>query len=108
MNEPSQIAAVHESLLGPSRRFAAAQQLGRFWREADINRQAEPSGLVANALGRLSRQIADSGNIMVRRNSTLSHVRPRLAQFLMLGAVCTNAAPLTLFSPVKGLSVGRR
>jgi hypothetical protein len=26
----------------------AAQQLGRFWREADINRQAEPAGLVAN------------------------------------------------------------
>jgi hypothetical protein len=33
---------------GPSRHFAAAQQLGRFWREADINRQAEPAGLVAN------------------------------------------------------------
>jgi hypothetical protein len=33
---------------GPSRHFAAAQQLGRFWREADINRQAEPTGLVAN------------------------------------------------------------
>jgi hypothetical protein len=37
---------------GPSRRFAAAQQLGRFWREADINRQAEPAGLVANDLTR--------------------------------------------------------
>jgi hypothetical protein len=36
------------SLNGPSRHFAAAQQLGRFWREADINRQAEPSGSVAN------------------------------------------------------------
>jgi hypothetical protein len=32
----------------PQRHFAAAQQLGRFWREADINRQAEPAGLVAN------------------------------------------------------------
>ena len=36
------------SLHGPSRRFAAAQQLGRFWREADISWQAEPAGLVAN------------------------------------------------------------
>jgi len=36
---------------GPSRHFAGAQQLGRFWREADINRQAEPAGLVANDPG---------------------------------------------------------
>jgi len=27
---------VHESGNGPSRHFAAAQQLGGFWREADI------------------------------------------------------------------------
>jgi hypothetical protein len=27
------------SAFGPSRHFAAAQQLGRFWREADINWQ---------------------------------------------------------------------
>jgi hypothetical protein len=31
-------AAVHESGSGPSRHFACAQQSGRFWREADINR----------------------------------------------------------------------
>jgi hypothetical protein len=29
-------AAVHESSYGPSRRFAAVQQLGRFQGEADI------------------------------------------------------------------------
>jgi hypothetical protein len=34
--------------IGPSRHFAAKQHFGCFWREADINRQAEPSGLVAN------------------------------------------------------------
>ena len=36
------------SPFGPSRHFAWAQQSGRFWREADINRQAEPAGLVAS------------------------------------------------------------
>jgi hypothetical protein len=36
------------SHLGPSRHFAAKQRFGRFWKEADINRQAEASGLVAN------------------------------------------------------------
>jgi hypothetical protein len=36
------------SASGPSRHFAWAQQSGRFWREADINRQAELAGLVAN------------------------------------------------------------
>jgi hypothetical protein len=30
-----QFGAVHESASGPSRRFAAAQQLVRFWREAE-------------------------------------------------------------------------
>jgi hypothetical protein len=39
---------MHESGNAPSRHFAWAQQSGRFWREADINRQAEPAGLVAN------------------------------------------------------------
>jgi len=38
-------AAVHESGSGPSRHFAAAQQLGRFRREADINWQARSAGL---------------------------------------------------------------
>jgi len=33
---------------GPSRHFACAKQSGRFWREADINWQAEPTRLVAN------------------------------------------------------------
>jgi len=33
---------------GPSRHFAAAQQLGRFRREADINWQARSAGSVAN------------------------------------------------------------
>jgi len=33
---------------GPSRHFACTEQSGRFWREADIHRQAEPAGLVAN------------------------------------------------------------
>jgi hypothetical protein len=33
---------------GPSRHFAAAQQLGRFRREADIKWQAGPAGKVAN------------------------------------------------------------
>jgi hypothetical protein len=33
---------------GPSRHFAAAQQLGRFRREADIDRQARSAGSVAN------------------------------------------------------------
>ena len=41
-------AAVHESVPGPSRHFAAAQQLGRFWREADISWQARSVGSVAN------------------------------------------------------------
>jgi hypothetical protein len=36
------------SPFGLSRHFAWAQQSGRFWREADINRRAEPAGLVAN------------------------------------------------------------
>jgi hypothetical protein len=36
------------SAIGPSRHFAAAQQLGRFWREADINWQARSAGSVAN------------------------------------------------------------
>ena len=36
------------SAFGPSRHFAAAQQLGRFWREADINWQAKPADSVAN------------------------------------------------------------
>jgi hypothetical protein len=40
--------AVRESGFGPSRHFAAAQQSGCFWREVDINRQAEPAGLVAS------------------------------------------------------------
>jgi hypothetical protein len=39
------------SQFGPSRHFAAAQQSGRFWREADINWKAEPAGLVANDPG---------------------------------------------------------
>jgi hypothetical protein len=34
--------------VGPSRHFAAAQQLGRFWREADISWQARSVGSVAN------------------------------------------------------------
>jgi len=42
------LAAVHESVCGPSRRFAASQQLGRFWREADISWQARSVGSVAN------------------------------------------------------------
>ena len=44
----TEFVATHESVPGPSRHFAWAQQSGRFWREADINRQAEPAGLVAN------------------------------------------------------------
>jgi len=32
------------SPLGPSRHFARAKQSGRLWKEADINRQAEPAG----------------------------------------------------------------
>jgi len=39
---------VNESGNGPSRHFACAQQSGRFRREADINRQAEPAGSVEN------------------------------------------------------------
>jgi hypothetical protein len=39
---------VHESPYGPSRHFAAAQQLGRFWRKADINWKARSTGSVAN------------------------------------------------------------
>src|SRR6476620_7064574 len=42
------IAAMHESESGPSRHFAAARQLGRFWRKADINWRAGPAGSVAN------------------------------------------------------------
>jgi hypothetical protein len=33
---------------GPSRHFAAAQHVGRFWREADINWQARSAGSVAD------------------------------------------------------------
>jgi hypothetical protein len=36
------------SPFGPSRHFAAAQQLGRFWREADIKWQARSVGSIAN------------------------------------------------------------
>jgi hypothetical protein len=36
------------SAFGPSRRFAATQHFGRFWGEADINRQTKPAGSVAN------------------------------------------------------------
>ncbi len=35
-----EICAVHESLFGPSRHFAAAQQFGPIWGEADINHRA--------------------------------------------------------------------
>ena len=36
------------SAFGPSRHFAAAQQLGRFGREADIKWQARSVGSIAN------------------------------------------------------------
>jgi hypothetical protein len=49
------------SAIGPSRHFAAAQQLGRFWREADINRQAELAGLVANDPDRTGNLAAGAG-----------------------------------------------
>jgi hypothetical protein len=34
------LAAVHEFRFWPSRHFAAAQQFGRIWSEADINHRA--------------------------------------------------------------------
>jgi putative tryptophan/tyrosine transport system substrate-binding protein len=43
-----QFAAAHMSLPGRSRHFAATQHLGRFWGEADINRQTKPAGSVEN------------------------------------------------------------
>jgi hypothetical protein len=46
--KPDTLAVRGFSAIGPSRHFACAQQSGRFQREADINRQAEPAGLVAN------------------------------------------------------------
>jgi hypothetical protein len=33
---------------GPSRHFTATQRLGRFWREADMNRQTRPVASIAN------------------------------------------------------------
>jgi putative tryptophan/tyrosine transport system substrate-binding protein len=45
---------------GPSRHLAAAQQLGRFWREADIKWQARSAGSIANGpradIGRIDRK----------------------------------------------------
>jgi hypothetical protein len=49
-----QFIAAHESVPGTSRHFAAAQQLGRFRREADINWQTKPAGSVANDPKRIS------------------------------------------------------
>jgi hypothetical protein len=43
-----QFVAMLESACGPSRHFEAARQLGRFWREADINWRARSAGSVAN------------------------------------------------------------
>jgi hypothetical protein len=42
------LANPEPSTHGPSRHFAAAQQLGRFRREADINWQARSAGSVEN------------------------------------------------------------
>jgi hypothetical protein len=37
-----------ESVSGTSRHFAATQHFGRFWGEADINRQTKPAASVEN------------------------------------------------------------
>src|ERR1700747_1865500 len=42
------LANPEPSTHGPSRHFAASQQLGRFWREADIKYLARPAGSVPN------------------------------------------------------------
>jgi hypothetical protein len=47
-NWASLLPCVATSAYGQSRHFAWAKQSGRFWREADINRQAKPAGLDAN------------------------------------------------------------
>jgi len=67
------------SLIGPSRHFAAAQQLGRFWREADIKWQVEPARCVENDpdsdIGRAANAApAPPSGMLVLANTMLSNV----------------------------------
>jgi light-regulated signal transduction histidine kinase (bacteriophytochrome) len=59
-------AALHESAVGTSRHFAAAQQLGRFWSEADFNSGDHRTGFMSTR-PRLFQEFQQADNAIARK-----------------------------------------
>src|SRR5215471_7424109 len=90
--------------LGPSRHFAAARQLGRFWSEAEIKGQGGSASLVANDPLRSSsgRRLLLHGNrlIAAARMNILGHDEVRRHRYLppsaeSPGAICESPSCTT-------------